>query len=459
MPTDPTCPEPGRVPRTRPPFRRLLAHLGAFLVPWIAAAADFPDTHTAISRSGQFVVSGPRTPQPTALSPSTPSDSFRELQAPTLAVSCERVKSEFLRLLQLPDLWRASGGQAGKILVGIDPLRSTNAPLTVQVTPFKPGWQFLIALPSRTTEDRLVRILVQALVLELANRSSPSRVAEAPLWLVEGLTQSVLRSAPKNLVLQPHSRTDASFLMSGRLDHVRDQLARHPPLSFHQLSQPDLDRMDERQWDLYAACAHLLVRELSHLPQGPHRLTDWIARLPDHWNWQSGFLEVYRPEFHSLLDVEKWWSLSLALFTGRNAAQAWSREFTLRKLDEALHPVGLLPGAGNQVSRVPLETIVRDWDFPRQSQVLRRFLQQIHAVRLHAPPDIAPLIFRYSDAVEEYLAARRQAGFAPASRGQPILSTRILVRDAVSRLRELDGERARLAQLPESPSPQHAPPP
>lgn len=445
MPTARTASPPGRVTRPGPALRNLIPVLGLWLATPFAGAAAFPESHTAISRSGQFVVSGPRSPLTPALSPSDSGSPFRELQPPTLAVSCERVKAEFLRLLHLPDRWRAGGGQTGKILVGIDPLRSTNAPLAVQVTPFDTGWQFLVALPSRTTEDRLVRVLVQALILELANRSGRSRVAEVPLWLVEGLTQSVLRSAPQNLVLQPHSRTDDNFLMSGRLDHVRAQLARHPPLSFHQLSQPDLDRMEERQWDLYAACAHLLVRELSHLPQGPHRLADWITRLPDHWNWQSGFLEVYRPEFHSLLDVEKWWSLSLALFTGRNAAQAWPRDFTLRKLDEALHPVGLLPGAGNQVSRVPLETILREWDFARQSHVLRRFLQQLHAIRLHAPPDLSPIIHRYADVVEEYLAGRRQAGFAPATRGQPILSTRILTRDAVNRLRDLDAERARLA--------------
>ncbi|MBL9134463.1 MAG: hypothetical protein JNK85_01280 [Verrucomicrobiales bacterium] len=419
------------------------------------AGDDLPSIVTAVSQSGQFVVTGPRPERrrPVENRPASSGDDLRELTPQTLAVSCERVKSEVLRALDLQDQWRARGGRTGKIFVAIDAGLKIDADLSVEAKPFEDGWHLRVQVPVRVTEVRLVRALCHALALELASRKGNQRAGEPPLWFVEALTQSVLSSSPDGIILQPQTRIVASLRVGERFAAVRSRLARQAPLAFHELSQPDLSRMSATDWDHFAACSHLCLRELQRLPDGNARLARWFANMQSHWNWQTGFLEAFQPLFHSLLDVEKWWALAVANFTGRNPEQTWPADFALRKLDEALQPVGILPGAGNRASRLSLEEVVSSWDYARQVPVLRRFLQQLNAILVNAPSDIVPLVYQYSDTIESYLANRAKAGFAPTGRGQAIPSVKLLARETVGRLRELEGERTRLSANPSSQEP------
>lgn len=418
------------------------------------AASAVPATITALSRSGQFVVSGPSSPAGVPLQSRSGNEPMRDLSPTTLAVSCERVKTAVLQALDLPDVWRNSGGgRTGKIQVQIDAHRRDTAPLAVEAAPFEEGWNYLVPLPPRAPEDRVVRVLTHALLMELANRGGNQRAADPPLWLVEGITQTLLSGAPQGLLLQPQTRRVTDVRMGDPLAGARAQLARRPALPFHELSQPDLSQLDPSSWDHYAACAHLAFHELSRLPDGRRRLAQWLVQLQRHWNWQTGFLEHFQPEFQSLLDVEKWWALSVAQFTGRDVSQAWPVEVTLRKLQDILTPVGILPGAGNQAARLPLEQVILEWDFSRQIPVLRQALRQLQAVRLFAHPDIVSLVYRYGDVLEEYLGIRQRAGYAPAARGQVAPSVRLLVRETVGRLRSLDAERAAALNSPPAPAP------
>lgn len=416
---------------------------------------DLPSSITTVSQSGQFVVTGsrPERRRPIENRPASSGDNLRELTPQTLAVSCERVKAEALRTLDLTDRWRARGGRTGKIFVSIEDTLTIDSQLAVQARPYEGGWHFRAQVPSRVTEERLVRALCQAIAMELASRNGNQRAGEPPLWLVEALTQSVLAAFPDGIILQPQTRIVASLRVGERYASVRARLARQAPLAFHELSQPDLGRMSASDWDHFAACSHLCLRELQRLPEGNARLARWLTGLQKNWNWQTGFLEAFQPLFHSLLDVEKWWALAVANFTGRNPEHTWPTEFALRKLDEALQPVGVLPGAGNRASRLSLEDIVFHWDHARQIPVLRRFLQQLNAILINAPTDVSPLVYQYADTIESYLANRAKAGFAPIGRGQAIPSVKLLVRETVGRLRELDGERARLSSTPSSPEP------
>lgn len=426
---------------------------GASPRPTIPPPPPFAETVTTFSQTGQFVVSGPRpkTPRPIETRPSR--EAPRELTAQTLAVSCERVKSEILRALELPDTWRAGGGSSGKILVAIDASVRTNTSLAVAATPYERGWQFRLALPLALSEDRLVRALTEAIVTELASRAGNQRLGEPPLWFVEGLTQTVLAAVPGGVIVQPQTRGISDVRLDEALAGVRRELARQPPVGFHELGQPDLSRMDQRRWATYSACAHLFVHELSRRPDGREQIVRWLGTLQKYWNWQTGFTEAFQPGFRSLLDAEKWWALTLANFTGRNPAAAWPVAFALRKLDESLQPVGVLPGAGGRASRLAIPEIIGSWDFPRQTSVLRQTLQQLHAIRLSSPPELTPIVSRYIDVLEEYLDARSRSGLAPMVRGQAPPSPKLLIREAVGRLRELDGERARLNQDLVAPKP------
>ncbi len=423
---------------------------------------DFGATATTSSQTGQFVVQGPRLPRGRALTPRRGPDAVREINPQTLAVSCDRIKSEILKWLDAPDVWRAGGGRIGKIYVQIDATIRTNTAPSVAARSYENGWQYHVHVPKALAEDRLVRGIVQAVTMELASRRGNQRAGEPPLWLVEGLTQVVLASVPEGVILEPQTRTGADYRGTEPLDALRDQLTRRAPLAFHELGQPDFSRMGAAEWKHFSASAHLAVRELVRLPQGPTRFATWLGTMQQHWNWQTGFLESFSPPFRSLLDVEKWWALTVANFTGRNQASAWPPEFALRKLEETLQPIGVLPGAGSRPSRLSLENVLLTWDFPRQQPLLRQLLQQLNAIRIHSPPTLSPLAFRYLDLLEEYSQARSRIGFSPGFRGQPMASVKLVVREAVGRLRELEAERARLAaelaQPQANPAPESPPP-
>lgn len=404
-----------------------------------------PDHLPVFSRSEQFVVSGPRqTPAGRrGLSPST-RDNTVVLAPEPLAVSCERIKDDLLQALSLRDEWRANGRQTGRIHVHIDPRRPTNSPPAVQAIPFEHGWKFHVSLPQVGPEDVVVRALVQALLMELGGRRGNARAPEVPLWMVEGVTQTILAGSPSGAILRPESQTVSVFRFGEHLAGVRNSLARRPPLSFHELSQPDLTRMEPEDWQHYSACAHLLFRELCRVPQGQRRLAQWILRLQENWNWQSGFLDSFHPDFRSLLDVEKWWALALADFIGRSPTRAWPASFALSKLDDALRPASILPGS-TQPSRLTLEEVITTWDFPLQIPVLQRFITQMRALWMQSPPEVAPLVLQYADAVDEYLSARARAGYSALGRGHEVTSVRLVTRSIISRLRELDGRRSELA--------------
>ncbi len=406
----------------------------------------FDETATTFSQSGQFVVSGPRPKGSAPLDTRSPGRVQRDLTPQTLAVSCERVKAEILRALNLPDTWRNAGGRSGKILVAIDERVRTNMPIAVAASPFEHGWQFRIPLPTRIAEERLVRALTEAVLMELANRHGNQRLGEPPLWLVEGVTQTILAASPNGVILQPQTRGTTDIKMDEALAGVRRELTRRPPLEFHELSQPDISRLDETQWHRFSTCSHLCFHELTRLPDGKARIARWLGSLQRYWNWQTGFTEAFQPMFRSLLDVEKWWALTLANFTGRNQATAWPAGVALRRLDEALQPVGILPNAGGRASRLAISDVIASWDYPRQLPVLRQLLPQLHAIRVSSPLEVAPLVNRYIDVLEEYLAARNRSTIAPLARGQAPPSSRLITRETVGRLRELDGQRTQLAK-------------
>ncbi len=419
----------------------------------IAQTPVFPQDMATTSQSGQFLVTGPRVPglSPALSSPREfqPGTAPRTLTPQTLAIACERIKSETLRVFGLPDLWRSAGIH---IHVAIERTQRTNAPVPIEASPFESTWKLRVQVPTSLSEDRLTRAVVQAVLMDLANRPGNKRAAEPPLWLIEGVTRTVLQSTIEGILPAPETRMSLDVRRQESMARVRNQLSRTDPPTFHELSQPNLDAMRDRDWQRYSAGAHLCLHELRRLPDGDARMRHWVQNLQTYWNWQTGFIDAFQPLFRSLLDTEKWWAITIANFTGRDAAQAWPVNFTLRKLDEALQPVGVLPGAGNRARRLPLEEILTEWDFPRQLPILRHLLQQLHAIRINAPPNLRPMVFGYIDMIDDYVDSRSRVGLTPLVRGHAMPSPKLLVRDVTRRLRELEGERALAAQGGEPPS-------
>lgn len=427
----------------------------ACLVAWLVAGARAQGPaeggfHSVVSESEQFTVFGPRGAGAAAPgSWGSATNAVRDLTPATLAVACERTKARLLEQLGQRDRWREGGGRAGKIFVTINPRLTTNEPVRVQALPFGRAWQYRVELPPRTTEAAVVRAVVQALLLELANRAAGGgRPAEIPLWLLEGATQAVLTARAAPTLPQPESRATLVTRRPDPLAAARETLARRAPLGFDDLGLPEPDRMSAEDWEVFSACAHLFFHELAALPEGRPRLAPFIQTLPRYYNWQHAFLAVWPERFPTLLEAAKWWALTVAGFTGRDEWQSWSPAATLARLEEVLRPPLWAAASTNQVAQVaalPLAELLGAVDYAQAEPALRRMAEQLAALRLRAPAAVLPLVDEYLDLVRGYLAERSRAGFELAGRGRVRPSYRLLMRAAADRARELDRQRIELA--------------
>ncbi|MBP8259517.1 MAG: hypothetical protein KA118_07610, partial [Verrucomicrobia bacterium] len=297
----------------------------------IRGAEPKPSAPPAVALRGssqQFVIHGvPLAQRTNAVGPAA---GKVLLDPAVLAVTCERIKQALLQELRTPDRWR------GAIHVMIGAPAVAAPPLTIGSRFTGARWQYQVWLPSEVTTEGLVRTMVQALLLEMANRQAGPRAVEAPFWLAEGLAQHLLQIAGPELVLEPGSRVVRIDLKAHPLQQVQAQVTTVDPLSFSQLSLPTSDTFAGEPWAAFRICSHLLVAELLRLPDGPQCLAEMLAILPRHYNWQTAFLRAFAGHFSRLLDVEKWWSLVLANAGGRDRLHGWDAPAALAKLDEIL---------------------------------------------------------------------------------------------------------------------------
>jgi hypothetical protein len=402
---------------------------------------------TARSSSGQFVVRGPTFSQ-VSNNYSNSDSTLIELDPNVLAVNCERIKQALLRELTLADLWR------GRIYAEINPSLSTNQAPIIVAKPFTDGWQYQMELPRRIERPKLVRGLIQVMLMEIANRNAGLRSADIPLWLSEGLAQHLIHSSEMDLVLtQPQwnfNQVNISWQarQAVRRDPLKDARARlqsHAALTFARLGDSFPDPVPEETWKTFQASAQLFVSQLLVLPGGRATLVETLSELPFYLNWQSAFLNAFRAQFPRLLDVEKWWAVVLVHFTGQDPTQAWSPPVALQKLDETLRPSALVSGNRKDMprrTRLSVQQIITDWEYLRQRIALKEVVSQLLVIRFRTPPELAALVEDYRATLENYLGKRDQVGVARALPGLPPLRADYLVRDIVKRLNDLDEQRA-----------------
>src|SRR5439155_10295094 len=103
-------------------------------------------------------------------------------------VTCERIKQALLRELALADLWR------GRVYLEINSTLATNQAPIVFAKPYLDGWQYQVELAPSIERPKLVRGLVQVLLLEIANRNAGLRSAEIPLWLSECVAPTLVHA-------------------------------------------------------------------------------------------------------------------------------------------------------------------------------------------------------------------------------------------------------------------------
>jgi len=415
----------------------------------VLAQSALPGTFLAHSYSGQFLVVGRPfgSPSRQVLNLLT-NKNVVPLEPTLVTVSCERIKQSLLRKLQASPAWN------GKIFIVLYPGNSLDSPVTLASERYRDGWQYRLMLPNVIDRTRYVRTIVSAILQETANRGATDRSAELPWWLTEGLTQDLLASESREIILPPPRAAPdgvsppATFVTAREenpLRQLHEILCAGPSLSFQQLSWPDPDQLAGATGETYRRSAQFFVMELLRLEGGPACLRAMLARLPAHYNWQFAFLEGFHAYFRRPLDIEKWWTLHLVHFTGRELAQTWPPEESWQKLDELVCSRVQVRARTNDLplqAEVPLQTIIREWDSSRETIALRTKIFELEQLRLRLTPELARLADSYCQILGKYLEARDHPGTLLPFR--KAAARRRAAEDAIQQLDALDKRRAEL---------------
>jgi hypothetical protein len=418
--------------------------MAAHLVFWFAFATIAAEPIIITSVSKQFVVRG--LPQSSAFAASARED-FVYLDPSTVAITCERVKQTLARELGWGVRWR------GLIYVNIHPIRFDNEPPDIVPLRTDRGWSFRIDLPSEIARARLLETIIETLLLEFAQREAREAFLELPPWLVEGLTAHLSQGPLAGAALQARSlrqiAEEPQLRASRTVRHMdvdqllRQRLQANGALTVDQLNWPEFDDNDQDAVDAYHHSAHLFVRELLRLRGGPDALSAMLATLPRHLNWQTAFLRGFEPHFRRMLDVEKWWSVTLMQMKSHDSSTLWSSAETQQKFEEILYTpleVRLTSREEPHVTPVALQTVLNDWTFQQQAALLQTKVVQLQIARMRCTPELAGLADAYRAALEKYLFARTHTGRWFVER-----KTRTAITGVVAELNALDEQRSRLA--------------
>jgi hypothetical protein len=402
---------------------------------------DAAERMTVRSQSGQFTVQGmPLTGS--ALVPPVAGATYVRLDPAVLAVSCERIKDLLLDELQMPDRWR------GAVLMAIHPVRRDQEPIEVRAIHFTDGWQYRLRIPEQVGKERLVQTLLQVMLLEMANRRAGSTSVELPPWLGEGLASILRTESLAALALEPDTRIVRDRRSLDPLYGVKQRLKERPPLTLDELNWPTEEMLFPENRLAYETSAHLFVYELMRVPSGRRHLRDFLQILPDHLNWQTAFLRAFADPFPRMIDLDKWWSLVLVQYSGRDVSILWTEAESRRKLDQVLlTPVQVRLRADElpMTTQASLQSVIREWDYGKQIPLVRLKLNHLNALRLRISQNLVGLLDDYRQILEAYLEGRTQSEQPVAGRKLRVANWRNLLEQTVERLNELDLRKEALA--------------
>ena len=454
MPFRPTH-RPPRGSRTgwRPLLAGGLAAVFLMGAPSGVAAQGFPTPLaplTVRSVTGQFIIHGERPKlAPPGIVPEVRDEEWIDLDPNVLAVLAERVREAMDRRLGGLGAWR------GKIELTLRPAAGlADSPIRIVPQHLREGCQVTLAVPDRIQVQRLVRALVEAIVLEAANREGRGGIAQAPLWLNEGLAGIIhVESGPRFLLEQ-----GTTFRREGRrpdaLRRAHQLLAGENPLTFSEMGLVRVEDLTAGPvWDRYQASSILLTAELLREPWGREGIRTFIDRLGRHLNWQTTFLEVFSRQWVTLLEVEKWWAVSAAHELARDPSQQWEPAVVLEALAGIATEVTEIrsePDAPPVRRRVPLAEMVTGWEDGLRRPVLERKLGELNLLYAHTPPDLGPFVVAWYEALKGFLGGDRRPTGAGAVRpgvsGTAGRRERQLLRRLDELVAELERRRSALAE-------------
>ena len=231
----------------------------------------------------------------------------------------EHVKHEWLDQLAVADHWH------DPIVLVFREALARNAPvnaLRLQVAQIGPVLKYEISgwVPPAPEEAALAATIVEALCLEIANRSRPPgssawTSAQIPRWLVHGIA-GVIQGEPDRLLAVAH----------------RSATAARPAQMSAVLRVTELPA-DEVARELFLANAWLLTDSLLRLPNGREKLHQFLTQLR---TTDGAFTKVYQADFADAVVMEKWWSLVLARQATSVIPQDWTAGATAAQLTALL---------------------------------------------------------------------------------------------------------------------------
>jgi hypothetical protein len=199
----------------------------------------------------------------------------------------------------------------------------------------------------------------------------------------------------------------------------------------------------------------LFLHELLKASNGQAALRQMLGELPQCLNWQTAFLRAFHAHFQRLLDVEKWWAVTVVNVISRDQSRTWSRATSLKRLAEVLRAAASVPVKTNALpvrSEVTLQGVIAEWDYARQKPVLQARMNQLQLLRAGAHLEVLPLVESYLLCLADYLDRRGRAGFASTSKTQPTVHPKFLAQEVVRRLDALDAQREALRQKEATPA-------
>ncbi len=396
-------------------------------------------------QSEQFVVRDLR-----SLAPPNPSWKPRpgaiQLEPDVVLLSAERIRQTLYSELGIPP----RGGQ--RIDLRLTRASENHQQMLIVPEFFTDGWQYRVDIPDRLEGLRWIRGIVEVVLIEYANRGSGPKSAEIPLWLNEGLSFHLSASCGPDLIFKavPPGMMAQLVRDSKGVDSLRETrefLREHTAFSFAELSHLTPWDLSSESFKVFQHSAHLLVNELARLPNGRAGLLKMLQALPRYWNWENAFLQAFQPRFEQMLDVEKWWSVHLLAFTGRDPTQTWPADLCLQRLDEILVSAAEVRLATNTLpvrTQATLQQIIVEWSFAQQRPVLEQAQNQLVALRFNCPVEIIPLVDRHRMVLRQYLQNRARANASSLAKRDTAVPARLLIQTTIQQLDELLREREAL---------------
>lgn len=445
-------------------FRRAATTFPLLPALCLASALSAADFRTVESRSGQFLIRCREPFSPPFLREDEKAAGLITLTPELAAVSAERIKESLLQLLGAPDRWR------GKIRFHFHPGKPNPNLFQVHSARFSNGWTYQVSLNPKIRRQTWLRNCIALLLLEIGNRLAGEQSVEIPFWLIDGIATELRHSAPLDLSPSHAERLRLGAanpkpvfpnqLYQDALLSTRRWLSQNPPASAAELFFPEDQHLRGTKKQTFAPSAHLFFRRLLDLRAGKASLRQFLSALPTRLNWQQAFFPSFEPHFQKMLDVEKWWALTLTDFlTNPYSPPLDPQKFeigsrlpkeTLAQLEQLFSLPALVGRQRNQIAQrehFSLQQAIAQWDYADQKPALEQILHRLDILAIYAHPQLAPLILDYQKTLRNYLSQRDQAGRQPSAKRPLQIRHRPqhIAQKTQQKLNQLDAQRRQLS--------------